>query len=477
MRRTLGAVVLAFMALGCAPGAGGRAATAPPPTPGPKPPPASPQPGGSITLKICSDNDTREQDQGWKTPLLSSFGRLVGGFLGEGARVSMRIGPCPADFRVPTCHALPGQVMCRENFIARILQAAAWGGALSAIATRRHTEAADWYGVMGRVGGGDLFELVAVNPERFGELASAWEGEGTWLADEIHAAQKLVERIRLIESKGEEPSGAEETVAHSVYVTAAGHLVSFTLGHEMSHYFSDKCLFPEPSRVERAGRIDALHRLQEEGPLCSSMSLPKSTESLLVSPKEKLADTCALRGVAHLERRLFSSASGTPQSELSLAMAFVARRLVVDVASWFLVYGPMSRGRADFGDNGNPTAILLSLVPGYLVPQHRLALVARELGEHITAAGRAPPPVLCEDAARVFVLQTRHAASACRWRKMAEIRKAERALVPALADFVPPGVLDVLKTGNFDHERAFRCQPPLLDAAPKPASTTPSRSE
>ncbi|WP_438011587.1 hypothetical protein WME89_24900 [Sorangium sp. So ce321] len=477
MRRTVGAFALAFMALGCQPSAGNKELNTPPPTAPPRSLPPSAQLGGSITLKICSDKDTREQDRGWKTPLLSSFGRLVGGILNVGARVSMRIGPCTADFQVPTCHAFAGEVMCRENFIARVLQAAAWGGALSAVATRRHAGAGDWYDIMARVGGGDLFELVAVEPDSFDRLAAAWEGEGAWRADELHTARDLVERIRHIESKGEEPSGPEETIAHRIYITTAGHLVSFIYGHEMSHYFSNDCMFSEPSRVEAARRIEAMHRLQVEGPLCSSMILPKSTEALLVRPEELKADTCALRGMAYLERRLFSKSWGTPEPELSLTMAFVARRLVVDVASWFLAYGPMSRGRADFGNDGNPTAILLSLVPGYLVPQHRLALIARELGEHAAAEGRAPPPVLCEDAARIFVLQTRRSVSACRWRKMDEIRKAERALVPALSDFVPSGVLGVLRTGNFDHEHAFRCQPPLLEAAPNGAFPGPSRSE
>lgn len=469
MSRILGTITLAFIALGCCPNNGSTDIKAPPPAAAPI--------FSNITLKICSDDKTREQDQGWKAPLLSSFRRLVDGVLIDGAVVSMRIGPCTPDFNVPTCYAIAGEVMCRENFAARVLQAAAWGGALSAVATRRNTGAADWYDIMRHVGGGDLFELVDVKPDSFNGLASAWEKEGAWRADEIHMARNLVERIRDIESKGEKPSGLDETIAHHIYVMAAGHLVSFILGHEMSHYFSDECMFPEPSRVEAAGRIETLQRLQDEGPLCTLMILPKSREPLVVRPQELRADICALRGMAYLERRLFSENWVAPRRELTLPMAFVARRLVVDVTSWFLAYGPMSRGRADFGDNGNPTSILLSIVPGYLVPQHRLALVARELSEYVATPGRAPPPVLCEDAAHIFMLQTRGSASACRWGKMDEIRKAERTLIPTLADFTPPGILEVLRTGNLDLEHSFRCQPPLVEAADNPSSPAPTKSE
>jgi hypothetical protein len=414
-----------------------------------------------VTMNLCAGASAREQDRAWKTPLLTSMARLLNGALSEGTTVKLKVGECPADFREGTCYASPGFLACREDSVARLLEAAAWGGALSAVALRRHAAARAWYGVMATVGGGDLFELVSTAPDAIPGLASKWATEGTWRAEEILGARALVEKIHNFESNGTAPASPDETVAEAVYQTTAGHLVSFVIGHELSHYNSDRCAFPEPSLVEGEGMIDPLRALQEPGaPLCSSITIGGKEWIMTPRLQELLADKCALRGMARLERRTFGKAWGELETGgPKPALSFVARRLVVDILAWLLAYGPIPTGRADFGDNGNPAAIRASLLPGYLYPQHRLALVAAELTRHVSP--QVVRPIICEDAARVFALQARASASVCRPGEVAQVKHAEQQLVPALGSVIAPGIAKLWQTGGeWDQQRSFRCEPP-----------------
>jgi hypothetical protein len=411
-----------------------------------------------ITLNLCASEGGRLQDHEWKKPLLTSMTRVLEGVLAPGQTLKMRVGDCPPLFLEKTCYANPEFLACREEFIARLLQSAAWGGALSAIALQRHPDPRKFYDMMANVGGGDLFELVSATPESISILASTWQPEGPWTADEIIAAQALVDKIRLFESNAAQPSTPVEQIAEAVYITTAGHLMSFVIGHELSHYFADQCLFRDVS-AERQGRIDAMRGLQEVGgPLCASV--PAGQKSWIMTPRleEMIADDCALRGMARLEQRTFSAMWAPPfPGAPSTTIGLVARRLVVDVLAWFLAYGPSSSGRADFGQDGNPEVIRASLLPGYLYPQHRLALVAAELGGHLGTG--SPRSMICEDSGRIFALQSRAAISVCRSGKLSEIRDAEQQLADPLGAYVPEGIVKIWQTGQWIEPQSFHCEP------------------
>lgn len=456
MLRRLAEISLILAIVGC----GG----APPPEP-PAPGPAGTAtegsaPRGPITLNLCAGAGARDQDRAWKTPLLTSMARLLDGAPAPGDTVKLRIGACPDAFHEKTCYASPGILACREEFIARLFQSAAWGGALSAIALQRHPEPRGWYGVMAKLGGGDLFELVAAAPDAIPALASKWQAEGAWKAGEVIAAQALVERIRLFESNMAQPGSPVEQLAEAVYLTIAAHLTSFVVGHELSHYLADRCVFTEPSIVEGERRMDALRVLQEpRGLLCDAV--PASGKWWPMTPRleEVLADRCALRGMDRLERRALGKTWGQPAAgSPTAAVAFVARRLVVDILAWSLAYGPETKGREDFGDDGNRRAIRASLLPGYLYPQHRLALVASELSRYASPGG--PRPLICEDTARIFALQSRGSASVCRSGQVDAVRRIEEKLPAALGDYVPQGVISLWRTGNWDQDHSFVCDPP-----------------
>lgn len=405
-----------------------------------------------VTLALCATaHDVTSRD--WSKNLQVTVRQVLGmGHYPANLEVLFSRTAEPCGEVLFGCQAEPKSILCSEQSINRLLQAAAWLAAHDTQQMMRLNQA-PLEQVLQEVGQMDFKAAL--------ELSDAYNSGDSRkilaLVNHYNLSDELIDIATAVQKAGTDPhfqhGPPAVMIAGSIYSVAATELMGLILGHEFAHAIG-KCHVDTLSVAERSGLLDRLVSMQARGD-----GFIRAAPML----DEIMADACALRVLEQVDAGWVALDNSTPDPStraLAKETTSVGRWIALDgLAALFST--SLSRrstsGPADYhpglyvvGPEGTLVAVESE---GYLYPASRLALAATIL--HGCQARDDPQKevVLCEFAARQFVTML-HVAG--------DMQKGSKS--PEFADLfgpiIAPGVVEGLRTGlwrEVDPGSSYKC--------------------
>jgi hypothetical protein len=313
------------------------------------------------------------------------------------------------------CGGAEGHVYCQSDVIARLLLASALLSASSTLMVLNDDPHLAWQPIDARVA------LTLAKSKSVGGKVPDWIERSAGAADSP-VSQHIAKAIRLADAVGQvynrpadqpmpRPENMAENIAGLLYKTSAWTLLSFVIGHELTHAHGH-CLVQEPSSVELDGSWTRFNALQApSGPLCGALAL---------NPSELVADRCALRVMSLTDGMLARSlkhaltpAGSAPDNSALMLPIQLSHRIAIDLFAHLAHEGLARQSQAVTFEDSGPVAWYLPVEHnGYLAEALRVYLFASVLH------GKAHSDTsyiskLCEASALTFVFGIESAWTKC----------------------------------------------------------------
>jgi hypothetical protein len=245
-----------------------------------------------------------------------------------------------------------------------------------------------------------------------------------------------------------DPSNEVAGLAFMLFDDASSYIVTFILGHELSHAYG-RCFLKDPSLSERAGHVGRIVSVQVQ---------PKSPWHYRLRLDELSADRCALRAVEQVDR-VMNTREGileqTIRERLKLLRPW-SKRFAIDAVGWLLHFGlttSPTKGAQQDAENGAFYA-----AEGHLLPGLRLLLFSQLLYALTGWADNALVNV-CGVTARELILGFEQLALPGKGPRSAQDRRRlQQYLVTAVGDYLPDGLRRRLEVNLLNSPDDFECR-------------------
>lgn len=408
---------------------------------------------GAPVLDLCHLSNQSAAERAFRNPALVAFYRALTGLTPSEASTQWKLRSGECRERPPfTCFARPGELGCREEALEQILLAAAWSAAFITLDPARTGDPGAESGLDLGMSPDQLVELVSTairNPGQLDRQIEQARSSSPANGQVFDKARALVQHLPAMEDDNQRiaNASAEQKLMLALYHDLSGAVLSFLIGHEYTHYLSNRCPIDAQSAVERTGIIETLRKLQAgKTPLCFQP----------VAPAELSADICGLRVLERFERLPMR-----PIDRLPPGLRTVSRRAAVELLTWILAQGTPFTEQAPL-TAATPAADTprdYSVKFGYLYTPFRVLLfsqVLREMEPPSSAWAIGP----CGSSLFVVMREWGYAQTWCiKDRKERAARRADFAgLINLFGAMMPPSLRTTLAAGQSVRPDDLRCR-------------------
>jgi len=341
---------------------------------------------GEWRLALCHGQEATKDDLKYRNAIGLSASSVFSA-IDPKAVTTMKVRQCVQEPDL-ACYADDTAIYCREESFSQLIRIAAWLAAERAFIFVSREGSPATLGVAPSLTWTDAYLLADADryPDagKLNRVANQVTEQRGLSADSLNAIYSLYLDIhRHINNNTEvDPDNAYLNVAIAVYRASLEYAFAFLLGHEAYHFNNNRCHIQSASIIKSKGIWSVIRGLQLKGGLYDT--------SNRLDTVELKADHCGYKWLQTVSEKTELGANKVLNT--------LARKAAIDLLASPLLIGLKGRLEKNIHSNVVPA---VKVLPGYLYPQSRLALVSATL--RLTEPKSPHVVKLCNEVSKAMV--------------------------------------------------------------------------